>query len=98
MRLGVLVPAGNPTIEPELYRMAPRGLTVHFARLQSLAGDGRFCFENASRLALALDRYQRGRGDLADYLLGTRAREGGAVTTFTFDRDLGKDDLFTVLG
>jgi maleate isomerase len=38
-RLGVLVPAGNPTIEPELYRMAPRGLTIHFARLESLAGE-----------------------------------------------------------
>ena len=38
-RLGVLVPSGNPTIEPELYRMAPRGLTIHFARLESLAGD-----------------------------------------------------------
>jgi maleate isomerase len=38
-RLGVLVPAGNPTIEPELYRMAPPGLTIHFARLESLAGD-----------------------------------------------------------
>ena len=38
-RLGVLVPAGNPTIEPELYRMAPAGVTIHFARLSSLAGD-----------------------------------------------------------
>jgi maleate cis-trans isomerase len=38
-RLGVLVPAGNPTIEPELYRMAPPGMTIHFARLQSVAGD-----------------------------------------------------------
>ena len=39
MRLGVLVPAGNPTIEPELYRMAPRGLSIHFARLDTLAGE-----------------------------------------------------------
>lgn len=39
MRLGVLVPAGNPTVEPELYRMAPRDVTLHFARLESLAGD-----------------------------------------------------------
>jgi maleate cis-trans isomerase len=38
-RLGVLVPSGNPTIEPELYRMAPGGVTIHFARLESLAGE-----------------------------------------------------------
>ena len=38
-RLGVLVPAGNPTIEPELYKMAPSSVTIHFARLDTLAGD-----------------------------------------------------------
>jgi len=38
-KLGVLVPAGNPTIEPELYRMAPPAVTIHFARLETLAGD-----------------------------------------------------------
>ena len=32
-RLGVLVPPGNPTAEPELYRMAPAGVSFHFARL-----------------------------------------------------------------
>ena len=31
-RIGALVPAGNPTVEPELYRMAPPGVTIHFAR------------------------------------------------------------------
>lgn len=35
----MLVPAGNPTIEPELYRMAPPSVTIHFARLDTLAGD-----------------------------------------------------------
>jgi len=38
-RLGVLVPSGNPTIEPELYRMAPRSIPIHFARLECLAGE-----------------------------------------------------------
>jgi maleate cis-trans isomerase len=33
-RIGVLVPPGNPTVEPEFYRMAPEGVTIHFARLQ----------------------------------------------------------------
>jgi maleate isomerase len=37
-RIGVLVPAGNPTVEPELYRMAPSSVTLHFARIDSPEG------------------------------------------------------------
>jgi maleate isomerase len=37
-RIGVLVPAGNPTVEPEFYRMAPPTVTVHFARIESREG------------------------------------------------------------
>jgi len=34
-RIGVLVPPGNPTVEPELYRMTPSGVSLHFARMQA---------------------------------------------------------------
>jgi maleate isomerase len=32
-RLGFLVPPGNPTTEPEVFRLAPPGTTVHFTRM-----------------------------------------------------------------
>lgn len=33
-RLGVLVPSINKTMEPELYQMTPKGVSVHFARMR----------------------------------------------------------------
>ena len=39
-RIGVLLPPGNPTVEPELYRMAPDGVSLHFARLEAPPSDG----------------------------------------------------------
>jgi maleate isomerase len=33
VRLGFLVPPGNPTTEPEVMRLAPPGTTVHFTRM-----------------------------------------------------------------
>ena len=32
-RLGFLIPPGNPTVEPEMMRLAPEGVTVHFTRM-----------------------------------------------------------------
>ena len=37
-RLGFLVPPGNPTTEPEMFRLAPRGVTVHFTRMVAKGG------------------------------------------------------------
>ena len=33
IRLGVLLPTGNRVLEPDMYKMAPKGVTVHFERL-----------------------------------------------------------------
>jgi maleate isomerase len=39
-RLGFLVPPGNPTTEPEVIRLAPKGTTVHFHRMVVKPGSG----------------------------------------------------------
>lgn len=41
VRLGFLVPPGNPTAEPEMIQLAPAGVTVHFTRMvaQGKAGE-----------------------------------------------------------
>ena len=33
IRIGALVPATNPVVEPDFYRVAPEGVTVHFERM-----------------------------------------------------------------
>jgi len=40
-RIGVLRPPGNPTVEPELWGMAPSGVSLHFARLETPPTVGR---------------------------------------------------------
>jgi len=32
-RVGLLLPSSNTTMEPDFYRMAPEGVTIHFARM-----------------------------------------------------------------
>jgi maleate isomerase len=32
-RIGFLVPPGNPTVEPEMFALAPEGVSVHFHRM-----------------------------------------------------------------
>lgn len=68
------------------------------AAVQSLCADDRFSLQEPGRVADALSRYQTGRGDLSDYLLGLTAHAAGAATTYTFDRGLRSDEQFTVIG
>jgi predicted nucleic-acid-binding protein len=65
--------------------------------IQALCADDRFALQDPARTAGALSRYQAGRGDLSDYLLGLTAHAAGATTTYTFDRGLRTDEQFTVI-
>jgi len=53
IRLGVLVPSVNTIVEPEMYRMAPAGFSIHFSRLPVPSEDT--SVENLSRLTDKLD-------------------------------------------
>ena len=46
------------------------------------------------RVGAALDAYDRGRGDFADYLIREEARAEGCEAVVTFDRVLLKDEGF----
>lgn len=39
-RLGILVPPGNPTVEPEMIAMAPAGCSLHFTRMHATGTTG----------------------------------------------------------
>ena len=39
-RLGFLIPPGNPTVEPEMHKLAPPGVTVHFDRMVARGATG----------------------------------------------------------
>jgi len=65
--------------------------------VQRLVSAAHFTFEDRMAVGKALDRYQAGKADFSDYLIGLRGRSLGARTTFTFDRDLRSSEEFTVL-
>ena len=57
-----------------------------------------FVFADAAALEKAVDAYQGGRGDFADYIIREHARAAGASEVVTFDRALKGEDGVRALG
>ena len=50
--------------------------------------------EHRDLVSKAVDRFESGKADFSDYLVGERAREAGAPTTLSFDKAACSCDLF----
>ncbi len=57
----------------------------------------KFELENQSAVYQALQRYQAGRADFSDYLIGVMARGAGCTKTITFDKKLLGEKGFQLL-
>ena len=58
------------------------------AALRQFLNADPFVVEEADDVARALDRWESGKGDLADYLIGIRNEDAGCQVTLTFDQAL----------
>ena len=67
------------------------------AAMQELLAGDLFVFEDREVLRQAIVRYQEGKGDFSDCLIGAKARAKGARTTYTFERVLAREPGFTRL-
>jgi len=65
--------------------------------LEKMLATSQFSIESKDLVRQALRDYGGGEGDFSDYLLGWRNHETGSEKTVTFDQNLKKSELFTVL-
>jgi predicted nucleic-acid-binding protein len=64
------------------------------AALRRLLSARGIAVRSFDRVGAALDAYERGRGDFADYLIREDARAAGCDAVVTFDRALRRDEGF----
>jgi len=82
-RLGLMVPSSNTTMEPEFYRMLPKGFSVHTARL-------RLREVTVKGLAEMEERIEEEAGKLADAGIGVI---GYGCTSGSLFRGMGHDKM-----
>ncbi len=65
--------------------------------LSRLLRAGNLAFSSSERLVRALEAYEAGSGDFADYLIREHARASGCEAVATFDSDLPKEPGFVAV-
>ena len=67
------------------------------AILDGLLNRRPFVFQDRDLVNQAVESFRQGRQEFADLIIGLRGRAAGAVTTYTFDRELRRIPGFTIL-
>ncbi len=65
--------------------------------LERILSAGQFSVDDRDLIREALAAYRAGPGDFADYVIGSRNQRAGCRSTRTFDRDLKRSSLFSLL-
>lgn len=80
-----------------------RGATYGFRKdeiinvLEAMLHSAAFEFENRSTVDQALQRYEQGKADFSDYLIGVVSRQVGCTETLSFDGKLKGERGFQCL-
>jgi predicted nucleic-acid-binding protein len=72
-----------------------RGTVV--TTLEKILDTAQFVIEDRDLARRALADYRQGPGDFSDYLIGWHNRQAGCSETATFDRALGRSELFRLV-
>jgi predicted nucleic-acid-binding protein len=65
--------------------------------LEQLCNRANLVVDDLEAVRAALQAWRTGKADLPDYLIAALARQRGARTTMTFDRDAAETTAFTLL-
>jgi predicted nucleic-acid-binding protein len=67
------------------------------AAMRELVSNEHLHFRDPPGLLAALDAYERGPANFAEYMIAAQSGNAGAAPTYTFDKDAGKSPGFAII-
>ncbi|MGV8840176.1 MAG: PIN domain-containing protein [Bauldia sp.] len=80
-----------------LGRRKPFDRAAIAASVRQLTDNTHLRFRDVGGLLAAIDGFEKGPANFAEYLIAAQASSLGAAPTFTFDKDAGKSPGFTLI-